>query len=192
PIIVESAVLVAAILYLDEPTLLAFSIGLYAIKSRVLSRSECVLVLPTAVCRITKQASKYSCMLAIFLQCKPLENQEAVSRLLLTFDPGSRTKQRERQKICRNPRAAVHSQRYDNTLSALCPACLTTMEDAEHAFFHCSRCHEERERLQRVLHEVIEPESIVRLMLETAGNWMAVSSFAQSAVSRLRQEAQDM
>ncbi|CAB0033521.1 unnamed protein product [Trichogramma brassicae] len=30
---------------------------------------------------------------------KPLENQEAVSRLLLTFDPGSHTKQRETEDM---------------------------------------------------------------------------------------------
>ncbi|CAB0041134.1 unnamed protein product, partial [Trichogramma brassicae] len=30
-----------------------------------------------------------------------------------------------------------HSQRYDNTLSALCPACPITVEDAEHVFFRC-------------------------------------------------------
>ncbi|CAB0031904.1 unnamed protein product [Trichogramma brassicae] len=41
------------------------------------------------------------------------------------------------------------------------------------AFFHCPRFHEERKRLQQVLQEVIDPENIVRLMLETAGNWMA-------------------
>ncbi|CAB0038697.1 unnamed protein product [Trichogramma brassicae] len=79
-----------------------------------------------------------------------------------------------------------HSQRYDNTLSALCPACPTTIEDAEHVFFHCLRFYEERERLSQVLQEVIEPENIVRLMLETASNWMVVASFAQSVVSRLR------
>ncbi|CAB0029453.1 unnamed protein product, partial [Trichogramma brassicae] len=51
------------------------------------------------------------------LRVSPLENQEAVSRLLLTFDPGSRTKQ-ERQKICRNPRAAViqQSQAFDSNI----------------------------------------------------------------------------
>ncbi|CAB0032902.1 unnamed protein product [Trichogramma brassicae] len=85
----------------------------------------------------------------------------------------------------------IHSQRYYNTVSALCPACPTTIEDAEHLFFHCPRFYEERERLQQVLQEVIEPENIVRLMLETASNWMAVASFAQSVVSRLRQEAQE-
>ncbi|CAB0029193.1 unnamed protein product [Trichogramma brassicae] len=85
-----------------------------------------------------------------------------------------------------------HSQRYDNTLSALCPACPITVEDAEHVFFRCPRFHEEKERLQQVLQEVIEPENIIRLMLETASNWMAVASFAQSVVTRLRQEAQEV
>ncbi|KAL7290022.1 hypothetical protein TKK_0015751 [Trichogramma kaykai] len=78
---------------------------------------------------------------------------------------------------------------HDNTLSALCPACPSTIEDAEHVFFHCPRFY--RERLQQVLQEVIEPDNIVRLMLETASNWMAVASFAQSVISRLRQEAQE-
>ncbi|CAB0044051.1 unnamed protein product, partial [Trichogramma brassicae] len=65
------------------------------------------------------------------------------------------------------------SQRYDNDLSALCPACPTTIEDAEHVFFRCPQFYEERERLQQVLQEGIKPENIVRLMLETASNWMA-------------------
>ncbi|CAB0043190.1 unnamed protein product [Trichogramma brassicae] len=85
-----------------------------------------------------------------------------------------------------------HSQRYDNTLSALCPFCPSMIEDAEHVFFHCPRFHEERERLQQVLQEEIEPENIIRHMLKTAGNWLAVASFAQSVVTRLRQEAQEV
>ncbi|CAB0028739.1 unnamed protein product [Trichogramma brassicae] len=85
-----------------------------------------------------------------------------------------------------------HSHRYDNTLSALCSACPITVEDAEHVFFFAApRFHKERERLQQDLQEEIEPENIVRLMLETADNWMAVASFAQSVVTRLRQEAQE-
>ncbi|CAB0043276.1 unnamed protein product [Trichogramma brassicae] len=85
-----------------------------------------------------------------------------------------------------------HSQRYDNTLSVLCLACPITVEDAEHVFFRRPRFHEERERLQQDLQEEIEPENIVRLMLKTAGNWMAVASFAQSVFTRLRQEAQEV
>uniref|UniRef100_A0ABD2VXE1 Reverse transcriptase zinc-binding domain-containing protein n=1 Tax=Trichogramma kaykai TaxID=54128 RepID=A0ABD2VXE1_9HYME len=96
------------------------------------------------------------------------------------------------QLLSRHGYFKSHSQRYDNTLSALCLACPTTIEDAEHVFFHCPRFHEEREKLQQVLQEGIEPESIVRLMLENAGNWLAVASFAQSVVSRLRQETQEV
>uniref|UniRef100_A0ABD2WAC5 Reverse transcriptase zinc-binding domain-containing protein n=1 Tax=Trichogramma kaykai TaxID=54128 RepID=A0ABD2WAC5_9HYME len=65
---------------------------------------------------------------------------------------------------------AAIEQRYDNTLSVLCTACPNTIEDAEHVFFHCPRFHEERERLQQVLQEEIEPENIIRLVPETAGD----------------------
>uniref|UniRef100_A0ABD2WPN5 Uncharacterized protein n=1 Tax=Trichogramma kaykai TaxID=54128 RepID=A0ABD2WPN5_9HYME len=49
PDITESAVLVAAILNLDEPTPLTFSLGLYATRSRVSSRSECVIVVKKTI-----------------------------------------------------------------------------------------------------------------------------------------------
>ncbi|CAB0027964.1 unnamed protein product [Trichogramma brassicae] len=84
-----------------------------------------------------------------------------------------------------------HSQRYDNTLSALCPAFPLTIEDAQHVFFHCPRFSVEREELQHLLQEEIEPGNITRLMLEANENWLAVSSFAHSVVTRLRQEARE-
>ncbi|CAB0041983.1 unnamed protein product [Trichogramma brassicae] len=84
-----------------------------------------------------------------------------------------------------------HSQRYDNTRSALCPACPLTIEDAEHVFFHCPRFSVQREELQHLLQEEIEPGNITRLMLEANENWLAVSSFAHSVVNRLRQEARE-
>ncbi|CAB0039258.1 unnamed protein product [Trichogramma brassicae] len=117
-----------------------------------------------------------------------------VPPLALLADERARTYQRRFEDVKEEERRETlsHSQRYDNTLSALCPSCLTTLEDAEHAFFRCPRFHEERKRLQQVLQEVIEPENIVRIMLMTSGNRMAVSSFAQSVVSRLRQEAQEV
>ncbi|CAB0039998.1 unnamed protein product [Trichogramma brassicae] len=95
------------------------------------------------------------------------------------------------QLLSRHGYFKSHSLRYDNTLSALCPACPRMIEDAEHVFFRCPRFHEERERLQQVLQEEIELENIIRLMLETTGNWLAAASFAQSVVTRLRQEAQE-
>uniref|UniRef100_A0ABD2X8E0 Reverse transcriptase zinc-binding domain-containing protein n=1 Tax=Trichogramma kaykai TaxID=54128 RepID=A0ABD2X8E0_9HYME len=63
------------------------------------------------------------------------------------------------QLLSRHGYFKSHSQRYDNTLSALYPACPTKIEDAEHVFFHCPRFHEERERLQQVLQKGIEPEA---------------------------------
>ncbi|CAB0036846.1 unnamed protein product [Trichogramma brassicae] len=89
------------------------------------------------------------------------------------------------------PACEHHSQRYDNTLSALCPACPLTIEDADHVFFHCPRFSVEREELQHLLQEEIEPGNITRLMLEANENWLAVSSFAHSVVTRLRQEARE-
>ncbi|CAB0035715.1 unnamed protein product [Trichogramma brassicae] len=46
------------------------------------------------ICTTTKEPPN-----AIMMPKDPLENQEAVSRLLLTFDPGSRTKQRETEDM---------------------------------------------------------------------------------------------
>ncbi|CAB0030936.1 unnamed protein product, partial [Trichogramma brassicae] len=82
-----------------------------------------------------------------------------------------------------------HSQRYDNTQSAQCPACPRVIEDVEHVFFCCPRFSEARERLQTTLLEDIEPENIVGLMLasetKTGGR---VATFAHSVVSTLRGE----
>ncbi|CAB0038342.1 unnamed protein product, partial [Trichogramma brassicae] len=66
-----------------------------------------------------------------------------------------------------------HSQRYDNTLSALCPSLPKhDRKRGSMCFFRCPRFQEERERLQQVLQEEIEPENITRLMLMTqASSW---------------------
>ncbi|CAB0041395.1 unnamed protein product [Trichogramma brassicae] len=58
-----------------------------------------------------------------------------------------------------------HSQRYDHNQSAQCPVCPTSIENAEHVFYHCPRFSEERERLHSLLHEVMTPENTTRLML---------------------------
>ncbi|CAB0034340.1 unnamed protein product [Trichogramma brassicae] len=108
--------------------------------------------------------------------------------LALLADERARISQRRPEDVEEEKRREMLNRWQDR---ALCPACPITVEDAEHVFFRCPRFHEERERLQQVLQEEIEPENIVRRMLETAGNWMAVASFAQSVVTRLRQEAQE-
>ncbi|CAB0044073.1 unnamed protein product, partial [Trichogramma brassicae] len=74
-----------------------------------------------------------------------------------------------------------HSQRYDHNQSAQCPVCPTSIENAEHVFYHCPRFSGERERLHALLHEVMTPENTTRLMLASEPNWLAVASFAHSA-----------
>uniref|UniRef100_A0ABD2WM31 Reverse transcriptase domain-containing protein n=1 Tax=Trichogramma kaykai TaxID=54128 RepID=A0ABD2WM31_9HYME len=82
-----------------------------------------------------------------------------------------------------------HSQRYDNNASARYPVCPDETENVEHIFFHCSRFEPEREVLQAQIGERTEPENIVRLMLRDRPNWNAVSNFAKTVITRLRQEA---
>ncbi|CAB0040240.1 unnamed protein product [Trichogramma brassicae] len=84
-----------------------------------------------------------------------------------------------------------HSQRYDHNQSAQCPVCPTSIENAEHVFYHCPRFSEERERLHSLLYEVMTPENTTRLMLASEPNWLAVASFAHSVVTGLRDEGMD-
>uniref|UniRef100_A0ABD2W600 Reverse transcriptase domain-containing protein n=2 Tax=Trichogramma kaykai TaxID=54128 RepID=A0ABD2W600_9HYME len=84
-----------------------------------------------------------------------------------------------------------HSRRYDHNQSAQCPACPSSIENAEHVFYYCPRFNEERERLHSLLHEVMTPENTTRLMLASEPNWLAVASFAYSVVTRLRDEGTD-
>ncbi|CAB0041985.1 unnamed protein product, partial [Trichogramma brassicae] len=51
-----------------------------------------------------------------------------------------------------------HSRRYDYNQSAQCPVCPSSIENAEHVFYHCPRFSEERERLHSLLYEVMTPE----------------------------------
>ncbi|CAB0030801.1 unnamed protein product [Trichogramma brassicae] len=81
-----------------------------------------------------------------------------------------------------------HSRRYDHNQSAQCPVSPSSIENAEHVFYHCPRFSEKRERLHSLLHEVITPENTTRLMLANEPNWLAVASFAYSVVIRLRDE----
>ncbi|CAB0042629.1 unnamed protein product [Trichogramma brassicae] len=58
-----------------------------------------------------------------------------------------------------------HSRRYDHNQSAQCPVCPSSIENAEHVFYHCPRFSEERERLHSLIYEVMTPENTTRLML---------------------------
>ncbi|KAL7306468.1 hypothetical protein TKK_0001167 [Trichogramma kaykai] len=81
-----------------------------------------------------------------------------------------------------------HSRRYDRNQSAQCPVCPSSIESAEHVFYHCPRFSDERERLHSLLHEVMTPENTTRLMLASEPNWLAVASFAYSVVTRETKE----
>ncbi|CAB0044039.1 unnamed protein product [Trichogramma brassicae] len=61
-----------------------------------------------------------------------------------------------------------HSRRYDYNQSAQCPVCPSSIENAEHVFYHCPRFSEERERLHSLLYEVMTPENTTRLMLASS------------------------
>ncbi|CAB0040440.1 unnamed protein product [Trichogramma brassicae] len=63
-----------------------------------------------------------------------------------------------------------HSRRYDYNQRAQCPVCPSSIENAEHVFYHCPRFSEERERLHSLLYETtgltgLEPNSNARRSL---------------------------
>ncbi|CAB0044364.1 unnamed protein product [Trichogramma brassicae] len=76
----------------------------------------------------------------------------------------------------------------NNDTSDLCPVCPAAVEDVEHVAFRCPRFTEEREVLHRLFGGPLEPEMLVGFMLETESNWLAVSTFAHSVMTRLRSE----
>uniref|UniRef100_A0A6V7J1Z6 Reverse transcriptase zinc-binding domain-containing protein n=1 Tax=Bracon brevicornis TaxID=1563983 RepID=A0A6V7J1Z6_9HYME len=84
--------------------------------------------------------------------------------------------------------AYLHRFKHENI--ADCPAGCGTPEGAQHVFFHCARFGQAREELNVRLGGGIEPEIIVRFMLEKEENWSAVSSFAKDIMMELREEEQ--
>ncbi|KAL7290331.1 hypothetical protein TKK_0016027 [Trichogramma kaykai] len=84
-----------------------------------------------------------------------------------------------------------YSRRYDYNQSAQCSVCPSSIENAEHVFYHCPRFSKERERLHSLLLEVMTQENTTRLVLASESNWLAVASFAYSVVTRLRDEETD-
>ncbi|CAB0043590.1 unnamed protein product [Trichogramma brassicae] len=77
-----------------------------------------------------------------------------------------------------------HSRRYDHNQSAQCPVCPSSIENAEHVFYHCPRFSEERERLHSLLYEVVTPENnTTRLMLAMWFSLLPPMASAQFALS---------
>ena len=69
--------------------------------------------------------------------------------------------------------------------SAECPECPGVDEDVEHAFFHCPRFKEERERFQSTWEGPLTPEGMGRCLLWSQAGWDAVVTLATSIVERL-------
>jgi len=81
-------------------------------------------------------------------------------------------------------RAYQHRFKIDDNPS--CPACIESIEDAEHVLFVCPRFQVERAELQTSLGRHLEPENLVSLMTETREAWDAVSRYAVSVIRSLR------
>ncbi|GBP54288.1 hypothetical protein EVAR_32635_1 [Eumeta japonica] len=81
-------------------------------------------------------------------------------------------------------RAYLHRFKRDD--SPECPSCPEKPEDAEHVFFMCSRFNLQREELETILNQRIQPETLVEAMLSTKAAWNATSTFATEVLTDLR------
>ncbi|GBP65563.1 Retrovirus-related Pol polyprotein from type-1 retrotransposable element R1 2 [Eumeta japonica] len=62
-------------------------------------------------------------------------------------------------------RAYLHRFKHDN--SPECPSCPGVIENAEHVFFECPRFNSQRDLLESVLHQKIQPETVIEVMLSS-------------------------
>ncbi|CAB0027792.1 unnamed protein product [Trichogramma brassicae] len=62
------------------------------------------------------------------------------------------------------------------------------VEDVEHVFIHCLRFTVIREQLSHLTSGPLDPETIVGFMLAAERSWKAVSSFASTVKTRLKNE----
>lgn len=67
--------------------------------------------------------------------------------------------------------------------STKCHHCGATNDDANHTFFECGAWISERQNLSRLLGSNINKHNVVKLMLDSAGNWRAVAEFAHKVMS---------
>lgn len=81
-------------------------------------------------------------------------------------------------------RAYLHRFKHDN--SPECPSCPGVNEDAGHVFFECPRFYLQRDQLENILHQSIQPETLVEAMLSSKAAWNAISTFATEVLTDLR------
>ncbi|GBO99932.1 Putative 115 kDa protein in type-1 retrotransposable element R1DM [Eumeta japonica] len=81
-------------------------------------------------------------------------------------------------------RAYLH--RFKRNDSPECPCCSGKPEDAEHVFFVCPRFNLQRDELETILNQRIQPETFLEAMLSTKAAWNATGMFATEIFTDLR------
>ncbi|GBP92528.1 Retrovirus-related Pol polyprotein from type-1 retrotransposable element R1 4 [Eumeta japonica] len=81
-------------------------------------------------------------------------------------------------------RAYLHRFKRDD--SPECLSCPGKPEDAEHVFFVCPRFNFQRDELETILNQRIQPETLVEAMLSTKAAWNATSTFTTEVLTDLR------
>ncbi|GBP51463.1 Putative 115 kDa protein in type-1 retrotransposable element R1DM [Eumeta japonica] len=81
-------------------------------------------------------------------------------------------------------REYLHRFKHDN--SPECPSCPGVIENAKHVFFECPRFYPQRDQLENVLQQSIQPETIVEAMLSSKASWNAINTFATEVLIDLR------
>ncbi|GBP54613.1 Retrovirus-related Pol polyprotein from type-1 retrotransposable element R1 [Eumeta japonica] len=52
----------------------------------------------------------------------------------------------------------------------------------EHVFFECPRFNSQRDLLESILHQKIQPETVIEVMLSSRASWNAISTFAKEVL----------
>lgn len=81
-------------------------------------------------------------------------------------------------------RKYLHRFKHDD--SSECPSCPGVAEDAEHVFFVCPRFDPQRDELERILNQKMQPDSLVGAMLSSEAAWSATNTFATEVLKDLR------
>ncbi|GBP20512.1 hypothetical protein EVAR_78889_1 [Eumeta japonica] len=67
-----------------------------------------------------------------------------------------------------------------------CPSCPGVIENAEHVFFECPRFNSQRDLLESILHQKIQPDAVIEVMLSSIASWDAISTLATEVLIDLR------
>ncbi|GBP95656.1 hypothetical protein EVAR_67862_1 [Eumeta japonica] len=80
----------------------------------------------------------------------------------------------------------AYLHRFKHDYSPECPSCPGVIENAEYVFFECPRFNSQRDLLESILHQKIQPETVIEVMLSSRASWNAISTFATEVLIDLR------